>query len=60
LDETVWARLLILLVVAGVLSWSATKMALLNSRLHQIGVLFTGAYAAFVFPSRCLLDAPNH
>jgi hypothetical protein len=57
LGEAVWARLLLLLVVIGVLSWSATKMALLNSRLHQICVLFIGGYAAFVFASRSLLDA---
>ena len=57
LGEAVWARLLILLVVIGVLSWSATKMALLKSRLHQICVLFLFAYAAFVLASRSLLDA---
>jgi 4-amino-4-deoxy-L-arabinose transferase-like glycosyltransferase len=55
--EAVWPRLLILLVVIGVLSWSATKMALLGSRLHQICALFLFAYCAFVFASRSLLDA---
>lgn len=57
LGEAIWPRLLILLVVIGVLSWSATKMVLLNSRLHQICVLFIVGYAAFIFVSRSLLDA---
>jgi 4-amino-4-deoxy-L-arabinose transferase-like glycosyltransferase len=57
LGETVWPRLLILLVLVGILSWSAIKMALLNSRLHQICLLFFVGYVAFVLASRSLLDA---
>ena len=57
LGEAVWARLFILLVVIGVLSWSATKMALLKSRLHQICALFVVDYSAFVLASRSVLDA---
>jgi hypothetical protein len=57
LGEAIWPRILILLVVIGVLSWSATKMVLLNSRLHQICVLFIVGYGAFIFVSRSLLDA---
>ena len=57
LGEAIWPRLLILLVGIGVLSWSATKMVLLNSRLHQICVVSIVGYAAFIFASRCLLDA---
>ena len=55
--EAVWPRLLILLLVTSVLSWSAIKMALLNSRLHQICMLFFVGYVAFVLASRSLLDA---
>jgi hypothetical protein len=57
LGDAVWARLLILLVVIGVLSWSATKMVLVKSRLHQICVSFVVGYVAFVLASRSLLDA---
>jgi hypothetical protein len=55
--EAVWPRLLILLVVIGVLSWSAANIAVLGSRLHQICALFLLVYGAFVFASRSLLDA---
>lgn len=55
--EAVWPRLVILLLVISVLSWSAIKLALLGSRLHQICALFLLAYAAFVLASRSLLDA---
>lgn len=55
--DAVWPRLLTLLLVIGVLSWSAIKMALLNSRLHQICMLFFVGYVAFVLASRSLLDA---
>ena len=54
--ETVWARLIILLVIIGVLWWSAKKMALLGSRLHQICALFLFAHVGFVIACRLLLD----
>ncbi|HEX6437368.1 MAG TPA: hypothetical protein VF182_09580 [Candidatus Binatia bacterium] len=55
--EAVWPRLLVLLFVVAVLSWSAAKMVLLKSRLHEICALFVVCYVAFVFASRSLLDA---
>jgi 4-amino-4-deoxy-L-arabinose transferase-like glycosyltransferase len=57
LGEALWPRLLLLLFVVAVLSWSAAKMALLKSRLHQICALFVVGYVAFVLASRSLLDA---
>jgi 4-amino-4-deoxy-L-arabinose transferase-like glycosyltransferase len=56
LGETGWTRLIILLVIVGVLWWSAKKMVLLRSRLHQICALFLSAHVAFVIASRSLLD----
>jgi 4-amino-4-deoxy-L-arabinose transferase-like glycosyltransferase len=57
LGEAVWPRLVILLVIVAVLSWSTTKMALLKSRLHQILALFFLGYVAFLLASRSLIDA---
>ena len=53
---TVWARLLILLLIIGVLLWSAKKMVRLGSRLHQICALFLFAHVTFVVASRSFLD----
>jgi 4-amino-4-deoxy-L-arabinose transferase-like glycosyltransferase len=57
LGEAVWPRLVILLLVVAVLSWSTTKMGLLKSRLQQILVLFFLGYVAFVLASRSFIDA---